>query len=81
MSDTVDRLLTVAGAAKFLTLAEQTIRNLTSKGRIPVLHIGRRCVYDRDALLEWALAQTEPVKRSGAGCMTKVERETQAAAL
>ena len=61
MRDTVDRLLTVAGAAKFLTLAEQTIRNLTSKGRIPVLHIGRRCVYDREALLEWALTQTEPV--------------------
>jgi excisionase family DNA binding protein len=64
MSETVDRLLTVAGAAKFLTLAEQTVRNLTSKGRIPVLHIGRRCVYDREALLEWALAQTGPRDRS-----------------
>ena len=50
MSETADRLLTVAGAAKFLTLAEQTIRNLTCKGCIPVLHIGRRCVYDREAL-------------------------------
>jgi len=57
-----DRLLTVAGAAAFLKIAEQTIRNYTSKGRIPVLHIGRRCVYDRDALLKWALAQTDPVK-------------------
>jgi excisionase family DNA binding protein len=64
MNETADRLLTVAGAAKFLTLAEQTIRNLTCKGRIPVLHIGRRCVYDREALLEWALAQVEPMSRS-----------------
>jgi excisionase family DNA binding protein len=63
MSETADRLLTVAGAAKFLTLAEQTIRNLTSRGRIPVLHIGRRCVYDREALLKWALSHTEPVRR------------------
>lgn len=66
MSEMADRLLTVAGAAKFLTLAEQTIRNLTCKGRIPVLHIGRRCVYDREALLEWALAQTESINRSSA---------------
>jgi len=66
VGETADRLLTVAGAAKFLTLAEQTIRNLTCKGRIPVLHIGRRCVYDREALLEWALAQTEPVNQSNA---------------
>jgi excisionase family DNA binding protein len=66
MSETADRLLTVAGAAKFLTLAEQTIRNLTCKGHIPVLHIGRRCVYDREALLEWALAQAEPMDQSNA---------------
>ena len=66
MSDANDRLLTVAGAASFLKIAEQTIRNYTCQGRIPVLHIGRRCVYDRDALLAWALAQTEPVKRPGA---------------
>jgi excisionase family DNA binding protein len=67
MTDTTDRLLTVAGAAKFLTLAQQTVRNFTCKGRIPVIKIGRRCVYDRDALLKWALAQTTaPAKRSAA---------------
>ena len=65
MSDTVDRLLDVKGAAAFLKIAEQTVRNYTSQGRIPVLHIGRRCVYDSEALLAWALSQTEPVKRPG----------------
>ena len=65
MSDTVDRLLDVKGASAFLKIAEQTVRNYSCKGLIPVLHIGRRAVYDRDALLKWALAQTEPVKRPG----------------
>jgi hypothetical protein len=64
MSDTEDRLLTVAGAAAFLKIAPQTVRNYTSSGRIPVLHIGRRCIYDRDALLAWALSQnTAPSKK------------------
>jgi len=71
MSDTVDRLLDVKGASAFLKIAQQTIRNYTSDGRIPVLHIGRRCVFDRDQLLAWALAQTEPVKRPGAKGRTK----------
>jgi hypothetical protein len=57
MSDPADSLLTVKGAATFTTLAEQTIRNLTSRGKIPVLHIGRRCVYSRAQLLSWVLAQ------------------------
>lgn len=62
-----DRLLDVAGASRFLKIAEQTVRNYTCKGLIPVLHIGRRCVYDREALLKWALSQTEPVKRVSKG--------------
>jgi len=64
MSASTERFLTAEDAAEFLTLAPQTIRNLTSKGRIPVIHIGRRCVYDREALLNWALQQAETVMPS-----------------
>jgi hypothetical protein len=66
MSDAIDSLLTVKGAAAFTTLAEQTVRNLSAKGKIPVLHIGRRCVYSRAQLLAWVLAQNEPAKKTSA---------------
>jgi hypothetical protein len=63
MSDGVDRILDVAGAAAFLKIAPQTIRNYSCQGRIPVLKIGRRSVFDRDALLAWLLAQNEAEKQ------------------
>jgi excisionase family DNA binding protein len=65
MSDTADRILDVAGAAAFLKISQQTIRNYISQGRLSALYIGRRRVFDRDALLAWVLAQTSPVKRPG----------------
>ena len=51
-------ILDVVDAAKFLRVSEKTLRTYTKSGRIPSVRLGRRLLYSRSALLEWAARQS-----------------------
>lgn len=48
-----DELLTVQGAAQFLSLSPTTIYTLISKGSIPVMKRSKRCYFSKFELLEY----------------------------
>ena len=48
-----DELLTVRGAAEFLTLSVPTIYALISKGELPVIKRGKRCYFLKIDLMAW----------------------------
>ena len=48
-----DELLTVQGAAKFLSLSPTTIYTLISRGDIPVMKRSKRCYFSKFELIEY----------------------------
>ena len=48
-----DELLTVRGAAEFLTLSVPTIYALISKSELPVIKRGKRCYFLKVDLMAW----------------------------
>ena len=52
----VDELLTVSGAAKFLSLSVPTIYGLISKGALPVMKRSKRCYFSKNELLQYLKA-------------------------
>lgn len=51
-----DELLTVQGAAKFLSLTAPTIYNLVQRKTIPACKRGKRLYFSKKKLTEWVLA-------------------------
>lgn len=49
----VDELLTVQGAAKFLSLSVSTVYGLISKGELPVMKRSKRCYFSKIELINY----------------------------
>lgn len=45
-------------AARYLGIAEQTLRRYVSDGRVPYVKIGRRCLFRPELLQEWIETNT-----------------------
>ena len=69
-----DELLTVQGAAEFLSLSVPTVYGLISKGELPVMKRSKRCYFSKADLLNYLKAgrkrsndelQSEAATRSG----------------
>ena len=52
--------LSVAEAAKALSLSDRTITSMITKGEIPVIRIGKRRLIPVDGLREWVALITAP---------------------
>ena len=52
--------LSVAEAAKALSLSDRTITSMITKGEIPVIRIGKRRLIPVDGLREWVASITAP---------------------
>lgn len=50
--------LSVAEAAKALSLSDRTITSMIAKGEIPVVRIGKRRLIPVDGLREWIASRT-----------------------
>ncbi len=50
LSDAVKRLLSVEEAAKYLGVQKSTIHSWASQKKIPVVHIGRRLLFNQEDL-------------------------------
>ena len=48
-----DELLTVSGAAKFLSLSKPTVYGLISKGDLPVMKRSKRCYFSKAELINY----------------------------
>jgi excisionase family DNA binding protein len=48
----MSKLLTVPETAAFLRVSVSTVRAWTYQGRLPVVKLGRRCLYKEEDLLE-----------------------------
>ncbi|HAU36456.1 MAG TPA: DNA-binding protein [Phycisphaerales bacterium] len=51
------KILTVREAAKFLRLSERMLWELTKRGKIVAIRVGRRVTYDIQDLLAWVERQ------------------------
>ena len=51
--DDPDELLTVQGAAEFLSLSVPTVYGLISKGELPVMKRSKRCYFSRKDLMAY----------------------------
>ena len=47
------RLFSVEEAAEYLSLSPWTIREMGTHGRLPVVRLGRRVLFDREDLDQW----------------------------
>ncbi|WP_207430570.1 helix-turn-helix domain-containing protein [Sabulibacter ruber] len=56
ISDFNNQLLTITEAAKFLSLAKQTLYGLVQRRAIPVCKQGKRLYFPKDELTEWIRA-------------------------
>jgi len=52
-------LLSVIETAAALNLAPRTIAQLSARGLLPFIKVGRRTLYPRDRLLKWIDAQAD----------------------
>ena len=61
---TAERLLDSAEAAKVLNVSEVALRKWTREGRVPVTRLGRRVLFDPEALRSFIRDRTTlPVRR------------------
>lgn len=56
------RLLTASEAAEYLGLAEQTVRNWASTGKLPKVRAYGSLRFDIEALDDWIDERTEPMR-------------------
>lgn len=61
-----ERLLDCAEAARWLNVSEIAVRKWSADGRLPVTRIGRRVLFDPEALRAFIREQTTPAVRRGA---------------
>jgi len=62
---TAERLLDSAEAAQLLNVSEVAVRKWTAEGRLPVTRLGRRVLFDPEALRQFIRGQTtEPTRRA-----------------
>jgi len=60
-----ERLLDSAEAAQLLNVSEVAVRKWTAEGRLPVTRLGRRVLFDPEALRQFIREQTtEPTRRA-----------------
>ena len=58
MTTMTDRLLDSAEAARVLNVSEVALRKWTREGRVPVTRLGRRVLFDPEALRSFIRDQT-----------------------
>jgi excisionase family DNA binding protein len=66
-----EHFLTADEAADFLRVSRSWIFKLTSARAIPHIHMGRRVLFDREELYEWAKQRRVPTAKE------EVENEAQ----
>ena len=62
-------LLTAREAADVLRVGVPTLRGWVKEGRTPFVRLGRRILFDRDALLRWLKDRSKDVVEESGGSL------------